>query len=102
MPYSAPTRAPAAGARSVTDDLPREWIHLNIETVVARQPGFVLVLKNAPFGLPQMRERAGWRSLEAVRNGHVLRIDDRLQYPSPVAFDALEDFARQLRAAEGR
>jgi iron complex transport system substrate-binding protein len=92
----------AAGARSVTDDLTQEWIHLNIETIVARQPQFVLILKDAPFGLEQMRERAGWRALEAVRVGRVLRIDDRLQYPSPVAFDALEDFARQLRAAESR
>jgi ABC-type Fe3+-hydroxamate transport system substrate-binding protein len=49
-----------------------------------------------------MKEHAGWRSLEAVRMGRVLRIDERLQYPSPVAFDALEEFARQLRAAEVR
>ena len=90
----------AAGARSVTADLPQEWVHLSIEAVVARQPAFVLLLKDAPFGLQQMRERAGWRSLEAVRAGRVLRVDDRLQYPSPVAFDALEEFARQFRAAQ--
>ncbi len=92
----------AAGARSVTSELPQEWVHLNIEGVVARQPMFVLLLNDAPFGLKQMRERPGWRSLEAVRAGRVLRIDDRLQYPSPVAFDALEEFAQQLRAAQGR
>jgi iron complex transport system substrate-binding protein len=92
----------AAGARSVTSELPQEWVRLNIEAVVARQPMFVLLLRDAPFGLQQMRERAGWRSLEAVRAGRVLRIDGRLQYPSPVAFDALEEFARQLRAAEVR
>lgn len=92
----------AAGARSVTADLPREWINLNIEAVIPKQPSFILVLRDSPFGLQQMRERAGWRSLEAVRRGRVLRVDDRLQYPSPVAFDALEDFARELRAAELR
>ncbi len=92
----------AAGARSVTDDLPREWINLSIEAVVARQPEFVLLLKDAPFGLPQMRERAGWKSLDAVRAGRVLRVDDRMQYPSPVAFDALEEFARQFREAQRR
>ncbi len=89
----------AAGARSVTADLPQEWVHLSIEAVVARQPAYILVLKDAPFGLQQMRERAGWRLLEAVRAGRVLRVDDRMQYPSPVAFDALEEFARQFRAA---
>ena len=92
----------AAGARSVTGDLPEEWVHLSIEAVVARQPEFVLLLKDAPFGLQQMHEQVGWRSLEAVRAGHVLRIDDRMQYPSPVAFDALEEFARQFREAQRR
>ena len=92
----------AAGAHSVTADMPQEWLHLSIEAVVARQPEFVLILRDAPFGLQQMRERAGWRSLDAVRAGRVLRVDDRMQYPSPVAFDALEEFAREFRAAQTR
>jgi iron complex transport system substrate-binding protein len=92
----------AAGARPVTGDLEQEWINLNIEAIVPRKPTFILVLQDAPFGLQEMKERAGWRSLEAVRMGRVLRIDERLQYPSPVAFDALEAFARQLRSAEAR
>ena len=75
---------------------------MNIEAILPRKPAFILVLRDAPFGLQEMRERAGWRSLEAVRLGRVLRIDERLQYPSPVAFDALEAFARQLRSAEAR
>jgi len=92
----------AAGARSVTSDLQQEWINVNIEAIIPRKPTFILVLRDAPFGLREMKEHAGWRSLEAVRMGRVLRIDERLQYPSPVAFDALEEFARQLRAAEVR
>lgn len=92
----------AAGANSVTGNLQQEWINVNIEAILPRNPRFILVLQDAPFGLNEMRERAGWRSLEAVRAGRVLRIDERLQYPSPVAFDALEAFARQLRSAELR
>jgi iron complex transport system substrate-binding protein len=90
----------AAGARSVTDDIAQEWIDVNIEAILPRKPTFVLLLKDSPFGLQEMRQHPGWSSLEAVRLGKVLRIDDRLQYPSPVAFDALEEFARQLRSAE--
>jgi ABC-type Fe3+-hydroxamate transport system substrate-binding protein len=89
----------AAGARSVTDDLPREWVSLSIESVIPKQPEYVLLFRDSPFGVEQMRERPGWRSLIAVQQGRVLRIDDRMQYPSPAAFDALDDFARQLRAA---
>jgi len=90
-----------AGAHPVTDDLAQEWVNVNIEAIIPRKPQFILLLKDSPFGLQEMRQHAGWRSLEAVRLGHVLRIDDRLQYPSPVAFDALDDFARQLRSATG-
>jgi len=92
----------AAGARSVTDDIAQEWINIDIEAVIARKPQFILLLENSPFGLEEMRTRPGWRTLEAVRMGRVIRVDDRLQYPSPVAFDALEDLARQLRSAEVR
>jgi iron complex transport system substrate-binding protein len=92
----------AAGARSVTDDIAQEWINVNIEAILPRRPDFVLLLKDSPFGVKEMMERPGWSSMEAVRRGHVIRIDDRMQYPSPVAFDALEDLARQLHSADAR
>jgi iron complex transport system substrate-binding protein len=90
----------AAGADSVTAELPQPWVQLSIEAVLPRRPDFILAFRDAPIGLEQMRQRPGWRSLEAVRAGRILRIDERLQYPSPSAFDALEAFARQLRAAQ--
>lgn len=92
----------AAGARSVTDDIAQEWINVNIEAIIPRKPRYVLLLKDSPFGLNEMRQHPGWKSLDAVRMGRVIRIDDRLQYPSPVAFDALEEFAQQLHSAEFR
>jgi len=92
----------AAGARSVTADVPREWVNLSIEAIVPKQPDYIVLLRDSPFGLEQMRAHPGWRSLAAVAQGRVLRVDDRMQYPSPVAFDALQDFARQLRAAQPR
>jgi len=92
----------AAGAHSVTDDIAQEWINVSIEAIIARKPRYVLLLKDSPFGLNEMRQQPGWKSLDAVRMGRVIRIDDRLQYPSPVAFDALEEFAHQLHSAEFR
>lgn len=92
----------AAGARSVTGDLAQEWVNINIEAIIPRRPEFILLVKNSPFGLKELRERPGWKTLDAVRMGHVIWADDRLQYPSPVAFDALEDLARQLRSVEVR
>jgi iron complex transport system substrate-binding protein len=89
-----------AGARSVTDDIAQDWINISIEAILSRKPDFVLLMRDSPFGLKELRDLPGWSSLDSVRMGRVIRIDDRLQYPSPIAFDALEDFARQLRSAE--
>ena len=59
------------------------------------------VLQDAPFGLKEMRERPGWRSLDAVRMGRVIRIDPGCNIPAR-SFDALEAFARQFRSVEAR
>lgn len=87
-----------AGARPITHDLAQDWLRVSLEAMISRKPDYVLVLRDSPFGLNEMQQRPGWNSLDAVRLGHVIRIDDRLQFPSPVAFDALEDFARQIHA----
>jgi len=88
----------AAGARSITRDLPQDWLRVSLETMISRRPDYMLVFEDSPFGLAEMRQRPGWNAFAAVRRGRVLRIDDRLQFPSPVAFDALEDFAREIHA----
>jgi len=87
-----------AGARPITRDLAQDWLRVSLEAMIARKPDYVLVFEDSPFGLAEMRQRAGWKSLNAVQLGRIIRIDDRLQFPSPVAFDALEAFARQIRA----
>ena len=88
----------AAGARSITRDLPQDWLRVSLEAMLSRKPDYLLVFEDSPFGLDEMRQRPGWSSFDAVRRGRVLRIDDRLQFPSPVAFDALENLARQIHA----
>lgn len=90
----------AAGVRSVTEDVKQDWIRMSAEALIARNPDYLLMLMDAPFSIDELRLRPGWSQLQAVRRGHVLHIDDRLQVPGPVAFDGLEEFARQLHAAE--
>lgn len=91
----------AAGARSVTDDFTQDWLQTSIEAILPRKPDFILVMNDGPVRLKDMQQRAGWTSLEAVRRGRVIIADDRIQLPSPAAFDGLEDLARQLRAMQG-
>lgn len=86
----------AAGGRSVTDDIAQEWPEVSIETVVSRQPDALLFGSGSGIKPEELKARPGWERLRAVREGHVYYIDDRVQYPSPVAFDALEDLAKQF------
>jgi iron complex transport system substrate-binding protein len=90
----------AAGARSVTDDLARDWAQMNVEAVLPRKPDYILLMKSGPVSLKDMQQRAGWSSLEAVRRGRVIVADDRIQIAAPVAFDGLEDLARQIHAVQ--
>jgi ABC-type Fe3+-hydroxamate transport system substrate-binding protein len=92
----------AAGARSVTDDINQDWIRIGVESLLPRKPDYLLAMMDAPFGLKDLQSKPGWNQLEAVRKGRIIRVDDRLQVPGPVAFDGLEEFARQLRAAEAK
>ncbi len=86
-----------AGAKSVTDDLPQDWLRVSLEAILPRKPQYILLLRSAPFGIREMQARAGWNALDAVKSGRVMFADDRLQIPAPVAFDGLEDLARQIQ-----
>mgnify|MGYP001435654338 CR=1 FL=1 len=86
----------AAGARSVTDDIAQEWPEVSIETVVSRQPDALLFASGSGITPEELKARPGWEHLKAVREGRIYYIDDRVQYPSPIAFDALEELAKQF------
>lgn len=89
----------AAGARSVTDDLAQDWLRVSLEAIIPRNPEYIMLIKSSQITLKDMQSRAGWNALQAVQKGRLFVADDRLQTPSPVAFDGLEDLARQLQAA---
>ncbi len=86
----------AAGGRSVTDDIAQEWPEVSLETIVSRQPDALLLMRGANITLDELKTRPGWEHLKAVQQGRVYYTDGRIQYPSPIAFDALEDLAKQL------
>jgi iron complex transport system substrate-binding protein len=86
----------AAGGRSVTDDISQEWPEVSLETIVNRQPDALLLVSGSSVTAEELKKRPGWEHLRAVQQGRVYYTDDRIQYPSPIAFDALEDLAKQL------
>jgi iron complex transport system substrate-binding protein len=86
----------AAGGRSVTDDLTADWPQISMEIVLARAPEALLLVRGGKTTLELLRSRPGWSSVPAVQAGRVYYVDGRIDFPSPVAIDALEDLARQF------
>ncbi|MGB8888304.1 MAG: ABC transporter substrate-binding protein [Candidatus Korobacteraceae bacterium] len=86
----------AAGGESITGNLAHEYPRISFETVVALAPESILLIRASKMSVENLAQRAGWDSLPAIRNRSVYYVDDRLNLPSPVAIDALEDLARQF------
>jgi iron complex transport system substrate-binding protein len=85
-----------AGGRSVTADIDQEWPQIGLEAVVARAPEALLLIRGSRMSIDKIRGQPGWSNLPAVINNRVYYVDDRINLPSPVAFDALEELAKQF------
>jgi iron complex transport system substrate-binding protein len=86
----------AAGGRSITDDIAQEWPHVSIEAIVSRAPQALLLVRNGKMTLDLLSTRPGWADMPAVKNRRAYYVDKRINLPSPVAIDALEDLAKQF------
>lgn len=85
-----------AGGRSITDDINQEWPEVSLEAVIARAPEALLMLRGGKTTLDALGTRPGWKTLPAVRNRRVYYVDKRMDFPSPIAIDALEDLAHEF------
>lgn len=86
----------AAGGVSITSDIAQEWPQVSLEAIVARHPDALLLVRSSKVSLSELSSRPGWDTLPAVRAGRVYYADSRIDLPSPVAIDALEDLAKQF------
>lgn len=88
-----------AGAESVVETA-QDWPRLSIEELIKQQPDY-LVFSNTHFDevartVEELRARAGWGSLDAVRDRRIAVVSDAVIRPSPRLVDAIEQLARQL------
>jgi iron complex transport system substrate-binding protein len=86
----------AAGGRSVTDDLPAEWPQVSMEVVLERAPDALLLVRGGKTTLKVLESRPGWSSMAAIKTQRVYYVDERINFASPIAIDALEDLAKQF------
>lgn len=85
-----------AGGHSVTSDIPQEWPQVSLEAIIARAPAALLLVRGSKMSIDAVRARPGWSQIPAVRNNRVYYVSDEIDYPSPVAFDALEELAKEF------
>ncbi len=86
----------AAGGHSITDDLSTEWPEVSLEVVLSRPPDALLLVRGGKTTLEVLESRPGWSNMAAIKTHRVYYVDDRINFPSPVAIDALEDLAKQF------
>jgi ABC-type Fe3+-hydroxamate transport system substrate-binding protein len=86
----------AAGGHSITDDLSTEWPEVSLEVVLSRAPDALLLVRGGKTTLEVLESRPGWSNMAAIKTHRVYYVDDRINFPSPVAIDALEDLAKQF------
>ena len=85
-----------AGGSSITSDIAQEWPQVSLETIVARNPDGLLLIKGSRILLSELETRPGWQALAAVREKRVFYVDKRIELPSPAAIYAMEDLAKEL------
>ena len=85
-----------AGGRSVTSDLPNDWQDISLEAVMARAPEALLLVRHSTMSAEEILDRPGWSNVPAVKNKRIYYVDDRIELPCPVVFDALEELAEEL------
>lgn len=85
-----------AGGHSVTADIAQEWPQVSLEAVIARAPDALLLVRGSGMSLESVQSRPGWQSLPALRNHRIYYVGPEIELPSPVAFDALEELAKEL------
>jgi iron complex transport system substrate-binding protein len=85
-----------AGGHSATSDLEQEWPQISLEAILERKPEALLLERGSKMTAEQILTRPGWSSIPAIKNHRIYYVDDRIEIPSPVVFDALEELARQI------
>lgn len=75
-----------AGGRDVFDDATMDWPKVSVEEIVNRAPDVVIlsVGEDSTRGAETLRRAPGWRTLPAVRSGHVSEVPaDLTNRPGP-------------------
>lgn len=88
-----------AGGQNFGSILKGDWVQVSVEALLTKQPDYI-VLGDYTYGgvtPEQVKARAGWDALSAVKNNKVFTFDDNtVSRPGPRLVDGLEAMAKLL------
>lgn len=68
----------SAGGSNIFSDLSENYPLISEETIIARNPEFILIPQTSGLTKEQVAARIGWGELDAVKNGRIILIDDNV------------------------
>lgn len=86
-----------AGGRNVAAGMGLPYAQYSLETLLEQDPDSIIIASLDPGFGPGLVDLPGWKSLRAVRENRVFRVDgDLVSRPGPRVVDGLESIARLL------
>ena len=85
-----------AGGQNVGSILKGQWAQISVEQLLVKNPD-IIVLGDFAYGvtIEQLKQRAGWSTLKAVKDGKIVTFDDNMvSRPGPRLVDGLETMAK--------
>ena len=85
-----------AGGQNVGSILKGQWAQISVEQLLVKNPD-IIVLGDFAYGVTivQLKQRAGWSTLKAVKDGKIVTFDDNMvSRPGPRLVDGLETMAK--------
>ena len=84
----------AAGGTNIFSDLTENYPLISEETIIARDPQFILIPLTSGLTVEQVAARNGWSQIDAVKNGRIILIDDNVYTRSgPRVTDCIKELS---------
>jgi iron complex transport system substrate-binding protein len=85
-----------AGGQNVGSILKDQWAKISVEQLLVKNPD-IIILGDFAYGvtIEKLKQRAGWSTLKAVKDGKIATFDDNtVSRPGPRLVDGLETMAK--------
>ena len=64
-----------AGGKNIFADVEQSYPSINEESIIARNPEVIFIPSDSPVTVEDVKNRAGWQDIAAVKNNRIFKID---------------------------